>query len=141
MAPRKNPRRLPRSQSGQESPAQVTPTSSPATPHLEEVASTTPSELLSKRKPTPRKNVKKKNTSVQEHREDEAEDDDTIPTDVASNKRPRRSATKNIEPEQKAEELDFDPANDHGADRIDHPSFLVSQVRTRSRVSALEKKA
>jgi hypothetical protein len=128
MALRKNPRRLPRSQLGQESPAQAPPTSSPATPHLEKVASTTPSKLLSKRKPTPRKSAKKKNTSAQEHREDEAKDDDTIPTDVASNKRPHRSATKNIKPEQKAEDPDFDPTNDHGADRIDHPSFLVSQV-------------
>jgi hypothetical protein len=141
MATRRNPRGLPQSQSGQESPAKAPPISSPVTSHREEVTSATPSKLLSKRKPTPRKSARKKNTSAQEHREDEADDDDTIPTDVASNKRPRRSATKNIKPEQKAEDPDFDPANDHDADRIDHPSLLVSQVRTRSRVSELEKKA
>ena len=130
MATRKNLRRVLQSQSGQESPAQAPPISSLATPHLEEVTSTTYLKLLSKRKPTPRKSAKKKNTIAQEHREDEADNDDTITTDVASNKRPRRSATKNIELEQKVEDLDFDPANDHSADQIDHPSLLVSQVRT-----------
>jgi hypothetical protein len=140
MASRNNLRSLPKSQSASPQPPAQFPSSSSLGSLLDgEDIAATPSKPPHKKRATPRRGAKK--SKVKNERYEEDKDEDPIPTDVASRKRPRRSATKNVELEAEAKDPDFNPKNSQDADPIDHPSLLTSQVRTRRKTREAAKKA
>lgn len=141
MTSRSNLWSLPKSHSASpEPPAQLPSSSSLGSLLDSKDTAANPPKPASKKRATCRRGAKSSDVKNEIYYEDDI-DEDLIPTDIASCKRPRRSATKNVELEAEAKDPDFNPKKSQDADHVDHPSILTSQVQTRRKTREAAKRA